>query len=655
MAGRPFHNVGDEATPDRSRTSRTLRGVWQLAERMADQAPLRFSLLAVIPLMALVVLVFRPCYATNDDVFLTMIVAGKGFCPAPDEHMVFTNIVVGQVLKRLYAAVPAIPWYGCYLVAIHYLAQVVILYGAVVVDRTWAVESGDRTGSTRVPLATGLSRRRLTSLSPGQVRLRCGLYLLYFALVELPLVNALQFTTTAFLASQAGIFLLLVACRRGTQQPDANVTRLVSGSAALLFLGAMVRLEALVMAILVAVPIAMVLARGIPRRLFVACGAATAAASIMIVAVTAYDRWCYERDPHWAGFRSYNQLRGKFHDDCWTAYTPETAAIFSRVGWSENDHAMIASWFSDDPELFNEANLRSIVEAYPWKSARLTSQFWSQAWREIGRNRSVVAVFLALPFVLAAAGAGWSGRRGIAVSMVTAVGLVAYLAWNKKIPPERVYFPLLSFPLSLLLLSSAWRPSWWQPRGAPLPADGFSKTDRAAPIWQPRQLAAWATVGLLAVGVAIGVHRQSLRSVRVNRARGELQAFLAELRPSGHEVYVCWAWTMPFELLSPWDNLQWCARMPLLTLVWTQGTPCQEDLKRQFGITRLAPAMYERDDVLLVATPKQQSSFVTFAKEHFGADVEFVPSKQVGARLVAGRFRRCPGATAGQTEGSRLR
>jgi len=82
-------------------------------ERFAERAPLRFSFAAVFILFALVLALFQPSYDTNDDVFMTMIAAGQGFCPAPDEHLIFTNILVGQTFKWLYIAWPQIPWYGC--------------------------------------------------------------------------------------------------------------------------------------------------------------------------------------------------------------------------------------------------------------------------------------------------------------------------------------------------------------------------------------------------------------------------------------------------------------------------------------------------------------------------------------------------------------
>ena len=81
-------------------------------ERCGTRAPLAFSFATVLVLLAVTWALFRPSYDTNDDVFISMIAAGQGFCPAPDEHLVFTNVLIGHALKRLYTAWPQAPWYG---------------------------------------------------------------------------------------------------------------------------------------------------------------------------------------------------------------------------------------------------------------------------------------------------------------------------------------------------------------------------------------------------------------------------------------------------------------------------------------------------------------------------------------------------------------
>ncbi len=35
-----------------------------------------------------------------------------GNIDGPDEHLMYTNIIIGVILKRLYEVTPFIPWYG---------------------------------------------------------------------------------------------------------------------------------------------------------------------------------------------------------------------------------------------------------------------------------------------------------------------------------------------------------------------------------------------------------------------------------------------------------------------------------------------------------------------------------------------------------------
>jgi hypothetical protein len=591
-----------------------LRAAWRACERLPARSPLRFSLLAILALLAFSVVAFQFSYDTNDDVFMTMIVAGQGISPAPDEHLVFTNVIIGHVLKWLYTACPIVPWYGCYLLLVHYAAQVLVLYCALTV----------RGGSQ--PAATSVR----------SIRWRFGLYLIYFALVELPFINNLQFTTTAFLAAQAGIFLLLLAVQRGAERPWASVGLPLCGAVLLVVVAGLVRFESLTMALLVAIPLGFIAARQASRRSLVCCGAAVGVAAMLITLATAYDRASYENDPRWRGFLSFNQLRVKFNDYKWTSYTPQTAHLFSAVGWTQNDHEMIAHWFFDDPVLYSEARLRSILEAHPWKAERFTRDYLWQVCKAMLRDRSVLAVMLALPFFLAVIDRRRNAKRTLIGCAVAAVALVAFLTWNCKVLPARVYFPILSFPLAAALLF----PPGFAGAGSPRDKTKDSGESNGLSTSGARQPVARLVVVLLIVGIVMGVYHQCRRSVLVHEKRRALQTYFADMRRDDRKLYVSWEATLPFELVSPLDNLTSWSRLHLLSLAWTQRTPWQEEMKRRFGISNLAQAMCERDDIVLVATPIHRSLFVTFAKEHFQADVEFVPVASVGEKIEAGRFER---------------
>lgn len=582
----------------------------------ATQSPVRFSCVAVLVLFALVVVVFRPSYDTNDDVYMSMIAAGRGFSPAPDEHLIFTNVLIGQGLKSLYTLWPSVPWYGFYLLAVHYLAQVVLLYCALSIGRSPSVDSTKPT-------------------APADGPRRFGLYLLYFLLVAIPFLNSLQFTTTAFLATQAGIFLLFTVWRRRAAQPATRVSGPLVIAVLLLFVGGLIRFESQIMALLIATPVALFCLRGVSFRNAVPCGLAFGAAAGLVVAATAWDRAYYENDPRWQGFRSHNQLRGKFHDNNWTTYSAATAHVFAAAGWSENDHAMIAGWYSDDADLYRTDRLQQILEARDWQSESRAARFSSRPFREMFRNRAVWAIFLALPFFVVGLGPGRREKWAVLGSMAVALGLILFVAWTKKSPPARVYFPLLSFPLSVALLLPRW-PLTARPAAARPMADLPVEPSAGRPS-RRRLVLSQAVAVLLIIGCVMGAHRQLRRSMIIERERRQLREFLAQIPKPQTRLFICWA--MPFELLPPWQFSDPTAEMPLLPLAWMQGTPWYEEAKRRHGVSHIVKAVCERSDIQLIATAEERDLFARFAHEHFRANLEFVPGDSVSRSAVAGYFR----------------
>lgn len=582
--------------------------------RFAGSKPLRFSLAMVFVLQLLVVVLFRPTYETNDDVFMSMIAAGKGISHAPDSHLLFTNILVGKLLQTLYTAFPFVPWYGCYLLLTHFAAQVAVLYCTLVIGK-------EVHGAVR----------------GNEMLVRLGVYAIYYLLVELPLLNRLQFTSTAFLASMASLFLFFLAWQRYAQRQDnAAAAGLLVAAGLLLLIGGLIRPESLAMALLLAVPVTVVFIRDFNWRAMSRCGAVATTAAGLVLAAWAYDLTVYESDQDWQGFRGFNALRGTFHDAAWTRYTPETQHVFSEVGWSENDHALIARWFSDDAELYSQEKLTAVATGYPWQSIRQAGDLWKSTFKNMLRSRSVLSVLLILPFVLATVCGGPDARRAVVGSLLAAFALVVLITYTKKTPPERVLFPLMSFPLAVTLLSFAWRKEKQEQQGYSF--EGLLATGWSWSAWWRRPFRSRVLITLMCVAMVMGVYRQCRRSVLDHRGQVALREYSQQIDSTGETVYVAWEAALPFELLSPLDNLDAWSDVSLISLTWNQGTPWHEATKSRHGISNLARAISQRSDVVLIARPQHKDLFATFAEEHFGADVAFEQEWEEIHRFVAGRY-----------------
>jgi hypothetical protein len=307
---------------------------------------------------------------------------------------------------------------------------------------------------------------------------------------------------------------------------------------------------------------------------------------------------------------------------------------------------MISRWFSDEPSLYSKSKIESIVNAYPWRASRDKAELGLDTLHRIIDNRSIVAVLLALPYALLVVRGGRKARLAVLGSMLAAVSLLVILAVTKKSPPERVFFPLLSFPLATSLLSFAWRSDQKDANSA-IAADGmYLKWLWSRSTWLRQPLRVRVILVLMIVATVMGVYRQARRSSHVHRDRVVLERFLRDVRPSSENLYVVWGWALPYELVSPLDSLGRWSGASFLSLSWNQGAPWHEAIKRRHGISNLSRAICERNDVVLVAMEEDRTLFATFAKEHFGDDVEFVASF-TDKKFAAGRFH--PRSTKAQT------
>ena len=343
VRGRPAAPRLDGATRRQLQPhDRPLRGA-------GGRAPLQFAILTVALLFGLVFLIFTPGFDTNDDAVMNMVVAGKGYGLVPDEHMVFTNVLIGFVLKGLYTLWPSLPWYGGYLLAVHFAAQTIMLYCVI---------------------------------RPGYTRLRLRLYLVYFAAAGLYLVNNLQFTSTAFLAGQSGILLLMLAIGRADHTDGRRWLWLWCAVAFVcLLLSSLIRREVFYPVIGLAIPTCglMALAGRRPLRHSLAVIGLAAAAFAAATACWRFNHAHYERDPGWSGFYEYNKLRVKFNDEAWVRYSPETAHLFQEVNWSENDFEMLSAWFFDNEDMYSAAALEHVLTEYPWQQSRVSAEMLATA------------------------------------------------------------------------------------------------------------------------------------------------------------------------------------------------------------------------------------------------------------------------------------
>jgi hypothetical protein len=577
---------------------RRLAAIYTLAidwyEDLGRRAPVRFAGLTVALLFALTFSIFQPGFDTNDDAVMNMVVAGKGYGLFPDEHMVFSNVLLGLVLKSLYTTWPSIPWYGAYLVSVHFLAQTVMLFCII---------------------------------RPGYTRLRLRLYLAYFAVAGLYVLNNLQFTSAAFLTGQSGVILLLWLMRR-FDIDKISVRQFVPACAlafALLVFSSLVRREVFYPVVGLAIPTCGLMAL-FGRRPIAAsiCAAGILALAFAVAAgCWRYNQAYYDADAGWRNFYEYNKVRVKFNDEAWVRYSPEMAYLFREVGWSENDFEMLNSWFFDDENRYSLQALQHVLTQYSWRESRVSADMFASSIAAVFFDRESLALFLVLPILVFCMERRTVNFAVVGGMLAMAGALIAYLILFSKTPPSRVYVPTLAFPLAVAACLS---------HGSTyLPPERFRTWLRMV-FSQP---AGWrralrfpltkyvSVLVLLAMctGVASGSYQQYRRSRERIKSSNQLYDLLSSIDASDDKLFICWAATFPYEALRPFDTLKSMEDLHLLVLGWPQKTPLHYRMKQRFGIRDLAEAIYRRNDLYLVAHPYYLGLYEQYIREHFGVEL----------------------------------
>jgi hypothetical protein len=603
-----------------SPVKRAVCGLRHWYERLAVKYPWRFSVATVAALLAIVFLTLAPGFDTNDDAVINMIVAGEGFGLAPDEHMVFTHVWIGLILREAYTHCPDVPWYACYLLVVQAAANVVLLYCTIESGYTW---------------------------------LRLRLYLLYFITAGLFFIHNLQFTSTAFVAGQTGILLLLLAeVRRNRGESRWRVWRPTAAALAFLILSSLIRREVFYPLFVLGLVACGIYTAFTARRAvyLVRSGAVLSAALLVAVFAWRANDAYYNADPGWKDFYVYNRLRVKFNDEAWVFYSERTAKAFTEVGWSENDMAMLRAWFYDDEIRYSREKLEKVMAAHPWYLERLTWPMFAESIGQVVGDRVTLAILLALPIMVYCV-----ERRAVNLGLVGAAlgmacALILFLILYQKSPPSRVYAPMLAFPMAICAMFARSRPGF-RPRREDLLSIWVAITrgdrQRRAVLMPIGKVAVGALVVLMLVSIYNGIYPQYRRCRDRIKATTHLYELLEGLSPGDDKLFVCWAASFPYEAIRPFESLRRLGDTHLLVVGWPQHTPLYRRMKDRFAIGDLAQALHRRSDLYLVAHPTYLKVLRRYILEHFETPILYHTCQshrlfdvfQISAREDGGQVR----------------
>jgi hypothetical protein len=534
-----------------------------------------------------------PCYETNDDLSMQMIASGF-YTGQPSEYLVFTNFLIGWPLRLLYGLSPGCNWYFAYLVTVHYAALTAIAF--VVLSR-------------RPGWPFGL------------------LYVGFFLVVETRILLELQFTTTAFLAGTAGLLLVVDGLQRGR----APRWSLIIAGFAFTALIVMIREPVAPLLVLIALPFLIERLGLAGWRRLLGIGLVCAA---LFLALQGINRWYYVRDPAWAEYLEYNNLRGKIHRTALNARIQEAGPV---AGWSQNDTYMFDNWYFAEPDVYGSiSKMRLLVD----KLQRLSEH--KQVSRGLSRR------YLWLPKVwgadagllmnLAMVSGAWclfvagSQRRRCFWALLASYGLFmllsVYLLSTARLP-QRVSY---NMPLFLHVICLYWASGFHMLRGA---VSGPRLFKRFLPTFTRPGVLRSATLGLV-LGCAVlyvsfmydlgeSVWYANATNRRLKVMSRTIFELVRTLLPTGHK---------PILVPLPYDSLleqsvffyPQTEKFPFSLVPsygWLTHSPVFRQNLDEHQLRPYSLSLVDRRDVFFLMERRWIGPLQTFYREHYGLEIRF--------------------------------
>lgn len=532
-----------------------------------SRRPLLVSLVVVGLFVTGTLCAFTPRYETNDDVGMNASVVGRLGFSHPDEHLLYSNVLIGLALKRCYAVFPGVPWYGGYLFVTAALSLAAICYVCVAQE--------------------GAAWKWL-------------LIATFLLVAGIPFLIELQFTRVASLAALAGLLLLAASVRaerNGWQTGFAVAFLVVAG---------LIRFESVLLICLVLSPvIAWMLWR--IRHWFAAWVPCVALVGCVAVGFATYrfDAWYYARDPDWKDLHRFNALLNEFVDFGHVDYTAETAPVIKAVGWLPIDYLMLQNWACLDRDRFNVQTLQAVLDGLPPRSFRPTRSL-SELFNRLIQDSELLGLWALGVAGLVTLSITRSARfvplACYAVTVLAGIFLYEYLHL-----PARVYCPAFAACALLPIVFSAG------PRLLGRHGD-----------WTESTLGR-RVILLLVVGLFVW------RGSAMWQANAEFRAdhnqtvqMINELAPRPNQLYVVWAASFPYEsLVLPLESDSLPRDFKVLGLDGRAQTPPTRERMKEFGVTDLMSIARRGAGTYLICERLPANMLRVYLEAHYGVKVVY--------------------------------
>lgn len=513
-----------------------------------------------------------PAFSMNDDPGMSLIASGFWF-GAPSPEQVLNSIFLSYPLSWLYAAFPAIPWYGLQLYLAHLAAWLAIAY----------------------------------CLLGGARRLEIGFSLLCVqAAFGAQILMNLNASSTALLLGVAAVFLH--AARLLNDRQPAWLSVLAGG---MLGFSGCIRMQMHVFgAVAFTLPILLICWRKLSpadnaRFALSACG--------LLILAHAAQALHYSFDPRWQSYFEFENLRYKIHDGPEMEWDGELASLIAKAGWSRTDFEMFQSYFIADRGKFSVAALETILSGrglrdYPAANRKAAAK---KVWDVHGvRIEFVLALLAVCCIYLPAAG------RPAATTAVWQITLMFALGTFIRFPIRAAIPGFISTSLAVLLVA--------------LVEAGRENDPRAA----LRLRASLAALFALSLRFVTFEPIEGPEADRLASHRNFVEGVEALERLDQSGIFVHWMGSLKLERISPIGSTAGLPALKHLGIGWHLNSPPALDRAHELGIDDIHRAIANDPRVYLVASERLARLFERYYQERYGQPVQLHRIESVGELAV---------------------
>jgi hypothetical protein len=584
-------------SPQRSNVKESLSWLGRWESRLSfTVSPLLVATLVNIVLFGIVYFFWLPNFNTSDDRAMMLLSAGKLIALEPTEYLIFTNILLGHLLKALYTAFPAVYWYPLYLISGLFLGYTAILYSIL--------------------------KRRPSALS-------LMVYTLAFAILGGYMLLALQFTMVATIVGFGGMALLLIPSISPEDDSDKKVIlsdifpRMLSGAgivgALLLTLSAMIRWESFLLVMVLVLPLLLLhLVQSSSNRQRLA----TLALVAIGVSFAGVSQWYHQyRYEHWGAFNylQFNRLFGEFSDFKLFKRVPfpSQKAINemcrSTANWSNNDTEMLMNEFYMDENLYTISSMQNLINgvkkyeqsisknpshryyatALPFYEG-FTTKLW-QRQRNLLLSDVMRCALVLLLVVVVISEMELLALFALAATLGAVYGVLIYVNYLTLMrdAADRVFYPIFFFMSFVALLVA-------KPIGTRRIAQSAARAKNGLSI-----LALCLCLYALWHGNAAVMSYYRNISDEIRGGEDRFRQAVTALQPKKENLYVIWAYGFPFRDMPPFCDLSVFNNFRALWLMWAQRTPTTKQLLDSYGIRDIYKALSYQKNVMFVLSLNQ--------------------------------------------------